>query len=271
MAQKTIATTKTYSLSPWMAAILVLFYLALLTVLAFLPGSSLLDRLRWLDSGICAQLPTHSFYPGGQELPLCARNTGIYLGFIVTLLTLYATGRGRAQRLPPWPIIVALVSGVSILAIDGLNSFFLDLGLPHLYQPHNLIRLATGLVTGLALAALSLPGMNRLFWRTYDEQRSISSWTMLLSFTPALILCFFAVISQSALVLYPIALLSTAGILITVSSINLIVIVAVSRRDEAFERYRDLLPFFSLALLFAVGEMLTLAQLKFLLLRVLGI
>src|SRR5207244_1913238 len=117
MAQKTIATTKTSSTSPWMAATLVLFYLALLTILVFLPGSSLLDRLRWLDSGICAQLPTHSFYPGGQELPLCARNTGIYLGFIVTLLTLYATGRGRAQRLPPWPIIVVLVSGVGILAI----------------------------------------------------------------------------------------------------------------------------------------------------------
>jgi uncharacterized membrane protein len=271
MAQKPIAMAKASGISPWMAALLVLFYLALLAALVLLPGSSLLDRLRWLDSGICAQMPTHSFYPGGEELPLCARNTGIYLGFIVTLLTLYATGRGRAQRLPPWPIVVVLVSGVGILALDGFNSFFLDLGLPHLYQPHNLIRLATGLVTGLALATLSLPAMNRLFWLTYDEQRSISSWTTLFSYTPALILCFFAVISQSVLVLYPIALLSTAGVLTTVSSINLIVIVAISKRDESFERYRDLLPFFSLALLFAIGEMLTLAQLKFLLLRVFGI
>jgi uncharacterized membrane protein len=271
MAQKPIAMAKASSISPWMAALLVLFYLALLAALVLLPGSSLLDRLRWLDSGICAQMPTHSFYPGGEELPLCARNTGIYLGFIVTLLTLYATGRGRVQRLPPWPILVVLVSGVGILALDGFNSFFLDLGLPHLYQPHNLIRLATGLITGLALATLSLPAMNRLFWLTYDEQRSISSWTTLFSYTPALILCFFAVISQSVLVLYPIALLSTAGVLTTVSSINLIVIVAISKRDESFERYRDLLPFFSLALLFAIGEMLTLAQLKFLLLRVFGI
>jgi hypothetical protein len=113
--------------------------------------------------------------------------------------------------------------------------------------------------------------MNRLFWRTYDEQRSISSWAMLLWFIPALVLCFFAVISQSVLVLYPIALLSTAGVLTTLSSVNLIVIVAISKHDEAFERYRDLLPFFSLALLFAIGEMLALAQLKFLLLRVFGI
>ena len=272
MAQKPtpIKVRKTYSISPWMTGILVLFYLALLAALVLLPGSSLLDRLRWLDSGICAQLPTHSFYPGGERLPLCARNTGIYLGFIVTLLTLYITGRGRAQRLPPWPMVAVLASGVGILIIDGLNSFLLDLGLPHLYQPHNSIRLATGLITGLALVTLSLPVMNRLFWRTHNEQRSIASWSMLLSFIPALILCFFAVISQSAFVLYPIALLSTAGTLATLSSVNLIVIIAISKHDEAFERYRDLLPFFGLALLFAVGEMLALAQLKFLLLSALG-
>src|SRR5437870_5078401 len=89
-----------------LSILLGLLYLGLLTALVFLPGASLLDRLRWLDSGICAQLPTHSFYPGGQRLPLCARNTGIYLGFMLTLLTLYATRRGRVQQLPRWPIII---------------------------------------------------------------------------------------------------------------------------------------------------------------------
>src|SRR5438270_9255150 len=191
-----------------MTGLLGMLYLGTLAALVFLPGASLLDRLRWLDSGICAQLATHSFYPGGERLPLCARNTGIYLGFMVTLLTLYATGRGRVQQLPPWPIIILLVCGGFAMVVDGFNSLSLDLGLPHLYQPHNLLRLATGLATGLAVATLSLPAMNRLFWLTYDEQRSISSWTMLFSYTPALILCFFAVISQSIVVLYPIALLS---------------------------------------------------------------
>ena len=33
---------------PWMTMLLVLFYLALLAALVFLPGTSLLDRLRWL-------------------------------------------------------------------------------------------------------------------------------------------------------------------------------------------------------------------------------
>jgi hypothetical protein len=63
-------------------------------------------------------------------------------------------------------------------------------------------------------------------------------------------------------VLYPLALLSTAGLLTALSSVNLIVVIAISRREQSFERYRDLLPFFSLALLMAIGELLALAQLK---------
>lgn len=258
-------------LPSWMASLLTLLYLATLTSLVFLPGASLLDRLRWLDSGICAQIPTHTFYPGGERLPLCARNTGIYLGFIVTLLTFYATGRGRAQQLPLWPILTVLFSAILALAVDGLNSFMLDLSLPHLYQPHNLLRLATGLATGLALAALAHPVLNRLLWCEYNEQRTITSWSELLLFLPILTLCFFAVASQNIFVLYPIALLSTAGLLAVLGSVNLVLIVSISKRDETFERYRKLLPFFSLAVTFAIGEMLLLAQLKLTMLHILGV
>ena len=157
------------------------------------------------------------------------------------------------------------------MAIDGLNSLDIDLGLPHLYQPHNLLRLATGLATGLALATLSLPIMNYLFWRKSNEQRTVKSWLSLLLLLPTLILTFFAVASQNWLVLYPVALLSTAGVVTVVSGINLLVLVTVSKRDQALERYRELLPFLSLALLLAIGEMLALAQLKLLALHALGI
>ncbi|HET8910220.1 MAG TPA: DUF2085 domain-containing protein [Ktedonobacteraceae bacterium] len=256
---------------PWLLLTLAILYLIVLAMLVFLPGASLVDRLRWLDSGICAQQPTHSFYPGGIQLPLCARNTGIYLGFTVTLLTLFALGRGRTQKLPRWPLIVVLALGAVAMAVDGFNSLFLDLGITHLYQPHNLLRLGTGLATGLAVASLSLPVLNQLIWRDYDEKRSIASWGMLALLLPGLILSFFAVASQNMFVLYPIALLSTMGLLIVVSSINLILIVAIQRRDETFTRYRDLFPFFSLALLFACGELLLLAQLKLSLLQALGV
>jgi uncharacterized membrane protein len=256
---------------PWLTTVLGVTSLGLLTALVFLPGATLIDRLRWLDSGICAQLPTHSFYPGGIQLPLCARNTGIYLGFMVTLMTLYTVGRGRVQQLPRGPIIALLVCGGLAMVVDGFNSFFLDLGLPHLYQPHNLLRLGTGLAAGVALATLTLPVINRLLWCEYNEERSIPSWMALFLLIPGLILSFFAVASQNALLLYPLALLSTAGLLTVLSSVNLLVVLAIGQREQTFGRYRELLPFFGLALILAIGELLVLAQLKFSLLQALGI
>lgn len=242
-----------------------------LALLLFFPGASVLSRLQWLDSGICAQLASHSFYPGGSRLPLCARNTGIYLGFFVTLITLYATGRGRAQRLPRWSVVVVLACGIAAMAVDGFNSLLLDLYQPHLYQPNNLLRLATGLAAGLAMALLFMPMLNRLIWRGYNERRSIGSWWMLGIFIPAVVVCFFLVSSQAAWILYPVAFLSTAGVLTALSSLNLIVLVTISKRDETFEFYRESLPFFALALLAAVGEMLLLAQGRLELLHLLAV
>jgi hypothetical protein len=148
------------------------------------------------------------------------------------------------------------------MAVDGFNSFFFDLGLPHLYSPDNFLRLATGLLTGLAMATFLLPNLNRLFWRNYSEECSISNWRALLFFIPLLVLSYFVVASQNGFALYPLALLSTAGLLTALSSVNLIAVIAVSRREQSFEHYRELLPFFSLALLLAIGELLLLAQLK---------
>jgi len=71
-------------------------------------------------------------------------------------------------------------------------------------------------------------------------------------------------------VLYPLAILCTAGVLILLSGVNLVVVVSVSRRDQTFFRYRELLPYFGFALLLTIGELLALAQLKFSLLQFLG-
>ena len=243
----------------------------ILALLLFFPGASVLSRLQWLDSGICAQILSHSFYPGGYRLPLCARNTGIYLGFFVTLVTLYSTGKGRAQYIPRWSIVAVLVGGIAAMAIDGFNSLLLDLHQPHLYQPDNLLRLATGLVTGLALALLFLPMLNRLFWRGYNEIRSVASWKALTLFLPVPVISFLSISSQAEWILYPVALLSTSGVLTLMSGLNMIVIVAMSKRDETFESYGELLPFFALALLCSVGELLLLAQGRLALVHLLGV
>lgn len=245
-------------------------YALALAVLLFAPGGTFLDRLRALDGGVCAQLPGHSFFPAGQQLPLCARNTGIYLGFASTLIVLHKSGRLRASQLPPVPIMLALGACVAFLALDGFNSFFLDLGLPHLYQPQNLLRLATGLGTGTAMAAMVVPVTNGLLWRHDDPQRSFGSWRDLAVMPPVLLgifLTFVLLISPLGglpgdILLYPIAIVSTLGLILALTSVNLVFALGVTNRIGRFSTLRQTFPLATLTVACAVVELIVLFQLK---------
>jgi uncharacterized membrane protein len=245
-------------------------YVLALAGLIFLPGGTLIGRLHVLDGGICAQLPGHSFILAGQLLPLCARNTGIYVGFSCALLTLQATGRLRTMRLPTLGVAFALGLCVLALAVDGFNSLFLDLQLPHLYQPHNLLRLATGLATGTAMAAFLAPIANGLIWQREDLRPSFAGFRQLAVMVPVLLLAFLGIASQSAWLLYPLALLETAGLVMALSLINLVFLLALSGRTGRIVTFRQLLPLFSLTVALAVVELLALSALKTSILQSLG-
>jgi uncharacterized membrane protein len=101
--------------------------------------------------GICAQRPSHSIWISGKMLPVDARMTGIYLAAATTLLWLISTGRYRALRVPPMPILRLMGLFICAMALDGINGLLVDLGAPHLYVPTNALRLATGILAGTAL------------------------------------------------------------------------------------------------------------------------
>jgi uncharacterized membrane protein len=254
----------------WLLITLGAVYLVALSVLIFAPGGTIIDRLRALDAGICAQLPTHSFYPGGQRLPLCARNTGIYLGFMLCIAVQFARGRGRAVGLPRGWVAVVLLGGIVLMGIDGFNSLFLDLHLPHLYQPNNFLRLATGLLTGTAMASFLLPVANGVLWREGDERTLYPSLRKLVWMLPVLLLAFLAVASTTAWLLYPIALISTAGVVLALSLINLTFMLAITGKVERFGRAIQAAPIFTLAATLAVGELIGLFFLNHAVLQTIG-
>lgn len=237
-------------------------YVLAIAGLVFLPGATLIERLRALDGGICAQLPAHSFFPGGQQLPLCSRNTGIYTGFALGFLTLLGTGRIRASRLPGRWVALALIALVGLMAVDGFNSLFLDLGLPHLYQPQNPLRLLTGLGAGVAMVSFIAPATNSLLWRVDDARPSFRSFGQLAVVAPLLPLAFLAVSSQTGWLLYPIAILSTLGLVMALTLVNLVFLVSLTPLMGRFTRWRQVLPVFSIGVALAVIELLALFQIK---------
>jgi uncharacterized membrane protein len=250
-------------------------YLVAIAALLFAPGGTFIERLRALDGGICSQIPSHSFYPAGQQLPLCARNTGIYLGFASTVALLGATGRLRGARLPPVALLVTLGAAVSFMGIDGFNSFFRDLRLPHLYQPDNLLRLASGLGTGTAMAAFMLPVANGLIWREDDERASFGSFNQLAAMLPIVLMLFLAVASTTApwagFLLYPIAIVSSAGLILALTSVNVVFMLGVTNRVGKFRTWRQFFPLFTVAVGCAIVELMLLFMLKTLLLNALAV
>jgi uncharacterized membrane protein len=102
--------------------------------------------------GLCAQQPTHSFYFGDQRLPFDARMTGIYGGFAATALYMLARGRWRYGNVPSIAVTAILASFILVMGVDGINSTLRDMELWYAYEPQNELRLATGLLTGTALA-----------------------------------------------------------------------------------------------------------------------
>jgi uncharacterized membrane protein len=246
----------------WLVAGLLAGYVLALVGLAVLPGATLIERLRALDGGICAQLPGHSFFPGGEQLPLCARNTGIYLGFATTFLYLAASRRLRVSRLPGLPVMLVLGLAVLLMAVDGFNSFFLDLGLPHLYQPMNPLRLITGLGAGTAMAAVIVPAASGLIWRTDEQRSSFDSLGELALILPLLTVDFFVVISVAPIILYPVAILSSVGLVLALTLINLIFALGLTRKIGQFDSWRQLFPVFTGVVVLAVAELMALFLLK---------
>ncbi len=254
----------------WLLIVLVVGYGVAILALVVAPGGTFIERLRALDGGICAQLPSHSFFPGGQQLPLCSRNTGIYLGFALTFLFLLGSGRIRASKLPGRTVMVVLGLAVLAMAVDGFNSLFLDLHLPHLYQPHNLLRLATGLGTGTAMAAFLVPVANSLLWREDDTRSSFGALRALAWMLPLLVAGWLAVGSQVSWLLYPIAILSSAGLLMALSLVNLTFALGATNVIGYFRSWRQVFPVFTIFIILAVIELMALFYLKQTVLHLLG-
>jgi hypothetical protein len=141
--------------------------------------SNLDALLVWLDGGLCAQQASHSFWIDGRQLPLCARDLGLFAAFLLaaTLAPRYAPGvrpKSTRREANPKEFMAGAMAasgfpaarlpgqfrwlfGLLPLVFDGSNSFgAVNLGLS-LYAPSNVWRLASGVLAGACLALALTP------------------------------------------------------------------------------------------------------------------
>lgn len=227
----------------------------------FLPGNTLADRLHLVVQGVCAQ--AHYLYIGSFQMPLCARNTGIYAGFLGTLLFLVALKRGKAGSVPPLPITLLLASGVVAMGIDGVNSLLLDMGQPNLYTPRNDLRLLTGLLMGNSMAVFLLLMFNiSLRGDVRAKQPIIASWPEYVGALLANALLGALIVWSPPVLFYPLAIFSVVGIVGVLFTTNVFVIGMVSGFEGRLRRLKELARPATIALLLTVGELTLLAWLR---------
>jgi uncharacterized membrane protein len=179
--------------------------------LLFSPGAPLQWKMYAVVHGVCAQ--EHNILLGGMQFPLCARNSGLYMSFLLTLGYLYAIGRGRAGRVPPWPISLALILFVVAMGVDGFNSLFLDIGQAHLYTPDNRLRTLTGMGMGISIAVMLHIVLNMTLRKNVDDKEPVlRNWWELLGIMVIDLLALTAIYANLGIMFWPLAFAAFFGI-----------------------------------------------------------
>jgi len=94
----------------------------------------------WIGDAECHQIAERSYFLNGNEMPFCARDLGLFLGLTAGfgLVSFYR------YKIHPFFALLGLVP----MGIDGTIQLVTD------YESNNPVRLATGIIAGLACALL---------------------------------------------------------------------------------------------------------------------
>jgi uncharacterized membrane protein len=206
-----------------------------------------LGKLDAVGYAVCHRIDARSFHIGSRQLPLCARCTGeFFAAGIALIFQIFISG--KRSKLPSRGIIAVLVIFFLAFGIDGSNSYLYLLKqtspgtlsqIPNLYIPNNILRLFTGSGMGIALAAILFPIVNQTLWREQDDRPALEwkSFGVLIGLT---IIINLLILTDSPIVLYPIAYISALGTLSLLVIVFAILWMMIMRQDNTFDHSRQL-------------------------------
>jgi uncharacterized membrane protein len=214
------------------------------------PG--LLGKADAIGYAVCHRIDHRSFHLGERALPLCIRCTGMYLGAMLAL-GYYSLTRPQAGFYPQRALSIVLILFGVLWALDGLNSYLtLFQGAPYLYTPSHVLRLVTGTLIGISIATLIYPIFNQTVWRAWRQEPVLRSGLDLLRLLGIAGLMVLVTLSENPLILYPLALISSFGVVLLLTNVYSVVIISLFRRENRAQSWRDLLLPFLVGLAIAV-------------------
>ena len=218
------------------------------------PHDHVLTGADWVGAGICHRITSRTFTIYGRQLPLCARCTGIYLGIVLSFLVLALAGRGRRVNMPKMPILFVMLGLVAIMGFDGVNSythFFPNF--PHLYEPRNWLRLVTGMGAGLAMGIFVFPALAQTLWQDQEYKPILNNFGELMLLLLVAGITVALVLSNQPALLYVLGLVSAGGVLLILTTINVVMLLTILKRDGRAVGWLDTAVPLSIAFVIAIA------------------
>jgi uncharacterized membrane protein len=210
------------------------------------PG--LLGKADAIGYAVCHRISERSFHIGSIQLPLCARCSGMYLG-AVTGLVFQSIISWKRLKIPHWSILALLAVLVAAFGIDGSNSYLYLLkqispgilpNISNLYVPNNTLRLLTGSGMGLAIGLMLFPAFNQTVWSDGEEKPAMPGWKWFGLLVGIQVVFDLLVLTESPVVLYPLAIISTLGVWLLLSMVYGMVWVMIMGQDNKLIKIREL-------------------------------
>lgn len=235
---------------------LIRWFVPLAAILAFsawfyIAPPGLLGKADAIGYAICHRIDERSFQIGDRQLPLCARCTGEFYAAGIALI-FFALVSKKQSGMPGWKVGAPLILFFLAFGIDGSNSYLYLLkqtsggvfdNIPNLYIPNNTLRLFTGSGMGIALASILFPAFNQSTWAVNDPSPALS-WKKLGILTGIVIIVNLLILTDSPIVLYPIAILSVLGVLALLIIVFSMAWLLIMHQENVFDSLTQMwLPF----------------------------
>jgi uncharacterized membrane protein len=240
--------SRLYNLTRFLVPIMAVIVFA---VWFYIAPPGLLGKADAIGYAICHRIDERSFHIGDRQLPLCARCTGEFYSAAITLL-FFGFFSKKQSGMPGWKLGAPLIVFFLAFGIDGSNSYLYLLkqtvggtlnNIPNLYTPSNTLRLFTGSGMGIALASLLYPAFNQSAWKDSDLRPALD-WKKLGMLVSIILIVNLAILTESPIVLYPIAILSVLGVLALLIIVFSMAWILMMRQENEFNLLKQMwMPF----------------------------
>ncbi len=162
----------------------------------------------FIGSLVCHQIPGRTLFIDGIPLPLCARDTGIYLGIFIVLVYCIARGKIKADGVPSTRISIVLTILMIPMMVDAVTSYV------SIRQTDNITRLVTGIFFGMSLAVFLIPAAN---FKAYgvNKLKVVDGWNdLVIVYGVGILTCI--VILKTGLPVWIVSTASIAGLIFVI-------------------------------------------------------